>query len=77
MQLAGITSSRPGPLLGIQYKDIKITLLPDPKDGEAPRRLIEISFKHTKGYLGEKESYVSCSSVPSSMACLIERLIMN
>lgn len=42
MQLAGITGNRLGALLGVRYKDIKITLLPDPKEGNCPRRLIEI-----------------------------------
>lgn len=58
MQLAGITSNRPAALLGVCYKDIKITLLPDPNGGELPRRLIEIAFKNTKNYLGEKETSV-------------------
>lgn len=58
IQLAGITGNRPGALLAICYKHVKITLLPDPEGGSIPRRLIEIAFKHTKGYLGQKESYV-------------------
>lgn len=56
IQLAGIKGNRPAALLGVCYKDVKITLLPDPKGGELPRRLIEIAFKNTKGYLGEKET---------------------
>lgn len=58
MQLAGITGNRPAALLGVCYKDIKITLLPDSNGGELPRLLIEIAFKNTKGYLGEKETSV-------------------
>ena len=58
MQLAGITGNRPAALLGVCYKDVKITLLPDPKGGELPRRLIGIAFKNTKGYLGDKETSV-------------------
>ncbi|MCJ1343078.1 hypothetical protein MMC31_001269 [Peltigera leucophlebia] len=57
MQLAGITGNRPGALLGVRYSDVKITLLPDPQGGDFPRRLIEIAFKNTKGYLGEKETF--------------------
>ena len=63
MQLAGITGNRPGALLGVCYSDVKITLLPDPQGGEFPRRLIEIAFKKTKGYLGEKETFVFLSMV--------------
>ena len=65
MQLAGITGNRPAALLGVCYNDIKITLLPDPKEGELPRRLIEIAFKNTKGYLGEKETSVFPFVLPS------------
>ena len=56
MQLAGITENRPAALLGVCYKDVKITLLADLGGGELPRRLIEIAFKNTKGYLGDKET---------------------
>lgn len=58
MHLAGITGNRPAALLAVCYKDVKITLLPDPNRGELPRRLIEIAFKNIKGYLGEKETSV-------------------
>ena len=34
-----------------------MTLLEDPGGGEQPRVLIEIVFHHTKGYLGEKDTY--------------------
>ena len=57
MQLAGITGNRPGALLAVRYRHIKVTLLPDPDGGEQPRVLIEIVFNHTKGYLGEKDAY--------------------
>ncbi|KAL8671525.1 MAG: hypothetical protein Q9168_003970 [Polycauliona sp. 1 TL-2023] len=56
MQLAGITGNRPAALLGIQYRHIKVTLMPDPQGSELPRVLIEILFNHTKGYLGGKDS---------------------
>ena len=72
MQLAGITGSRPSTLLGICYGDIKITLLPDPKGGELPRRLIEIVFKKTKGYLGEKETnQLGIPDVPNEPCLLL------
>lgn len=58
MQLAGITDNRPGALLAVRYRHIKVTLLPDPDGGEQPRVLIEIVFDHTKGYLGEKDPCV-------------------
>lgn len=66
MQLAGITGNRPSALLGVRYNDVKITLLPDPQGGKFPRRLIEIAFKNTKGYLGEKETFVFLSVALSS-----------
>ena len=56
MQLAGITGNRPRALLGIRYRDIHVTLLPDPNGGKRPRRLIEIEFKFTKTYLKQKDS---------------------
>jgi len=58
MQLAGITGNRPGALLAVRYRHIKVTLLPDPDGGEQPRVLIEIIFPNTKGYLGEKDAWV-------------------
>lgn len=56
MQLTGITGNRPSALLAVCYGHVKITLLPDPKGGEWPRVLIEIAYKHTKGYLGAKDT---------------------
>lgn len=56
MQLAGITGNRPGALLALRYKHIKVTLLPDPEGGEQPRVLIEIRYELTRGYLGEKDA---------------------
>jgi len=56
MQLAGITGNRPGALLAVRYRHIKVTLLQDPNGGEQPRVLIEIIFPNTKGYLGEKDA---------------------
>lgn len=58
MQLAGITGNRPGELLAVRHRHIKVTLLPDPEDKEQPRVLREILFDHTKGYLGEKDANV-------------------
>ena len=56
MQLAGITGNRPAALLAVCYGHVKVTLLPDPQGGERPRVLVEIAYKYTKGYLGEKDS---------------------
>lgn len=58
MQLAGITGNRPAALLAVCYRHIKVTLLPDPYGGERPRVLVEILYKYTKGYLGEKDGSV-------------------
>ena len=55
IQLAGFTGNRPKALLELRYGDIKVTLLRDPDGGRRPRRLIEITFNHTKGFRGEKE----------------------
>lgn len=58
LQLGGITGNRPGALLTLCYKHIKVTLLPNPESGEQPRVLIEIRYEHTKGYLGAKDASV-------------------
>lgn len=58
MQLAGITGNRPSALLAIRYRNIKVTLLPDPYGGERPRIMIEIRFTDTKEYLGKKDTSV-------------------
>ena len=67
MQLAGITGNRPAALLAIRYQHVKVTLLPDPNGGEQPRVLVEIVYKYTKGYLGEKDA--SVFSPPSPICC--------
>ena len=56
VQLAGITGSRPGALLALCYRNLKITLLKDPSRSKWPRLLIELTFSDTKGYLGQKEA---------------------
>lgn len=56
MQLAGITNNRPVALLAICYRHVKVTLLSDPQEGKQPQVLVEIAYKYTKGYLGEKDS---------------------
>ena len=70
MQLAGITGNRPAALLAVCYRHIKVTLLPDPHGGERPRVLIEIIYKYTKGYLGEKDAFVF-PSTPHSLLWLM------
>ncbi|KAK4570553.1 hypothetical protein LTR86_002635 [Recurvomyces mirabilis] len=55
IQLAGITGSRPGALRRLQYKDLKIALLPDGGGGEQPRLVMDFTFQHTKRYLGAKD----------------------
>ena len=57
-QLSGITGNRPSALLAVRYQHTKVTLLADPKSGEQSQMLIKIVFRHTKGYLGEKDAYV-------------------
>ena len=58
MQLAGITGNRPSALLAVCYGQVKVTLLQDPNGGDWPRVLIEIAYKHTKSYLGAKDTFV-------------------
>ena len=53
LQLAGITGNRPTALLGLQYKDINVTLLQ--VNGNI-RVLVEFKFVNTKSYLGGKEA---------------------
>ncbi|KAK4551680.1 hypothetical protein LTR86_010967 [Recurvomyces mirabilis] len=55
IQLAGITGSRPGALRRLQYKDLKIALLPNSGGGEQPRLVMDFTFQHTKRYLGAKD----------------------
>lgn len=55
LQLAGNTGNRPGALLALRSRYIKLFLLPDPAGGEQPRVLMEITFQYTKGYLAEKD----------------------
>jgi integrase len=55
IQLAGITGNRPGALRRMQYKDLKVALLPDPAGGERPRLVMDFTFRHTKRYLGVKD----------------------
>ena len=58
MQLAGTTASRPQALLDLTYGDVSISLLRDPSGGDRPRVFVELTFNHTKQYLGPKDAYV-------------------
>ena len=55
IQLAGITGSRPQALLALTYGDLNIVLLRDPIGKARPRLLVDLTFNHTKGYLGSKD----------------------
>ncbi|KAK0858530.1 hypothetical protein LTR87_017760 [Friedmanniomyces endolithicus] len=55
IQLAGITGNRPGALRRLQYKDLKIALLPDRAGGDWPRLVMDFTFQHTKRYLSAKD----------------------
>ncbi|KAJ5346269.1 hypothetical protein N7452_004273 [Penicillium brevicompactum] len=52
-QLAAITASRPGALLGLRYRDIVLTLIRDPEGGR-PRLFIYLTPEFTKRFLGKK-----------------------
>ncbi|KAJ5542729.1 hypothetical protein N7535_005153 [Penicillium sp. DV-2018c] len=54
-QLAAITGSRPGALLKLRFRDLKLTLIRDPSGGH-PRLFIYLRPEFTKSFLGEKES---------------------
>ncbi|CEO59611.1 hypothetical protein PMG11_04283 [Penicillium brasilianum] len=54
LQLAGLTANRPGAVLSLRYRHIRVSLLRDPQGG--PHRiLIEFKFEYTKGFLGAKD----------------------
>ncbi|KAL3429111.1 hypothetical protein BDV09DRAFT_200914 [Aspergillus tetrazonus] len=52
-QLAALTASRPGALLGLRYRDISLTLIRDPECGR-PRLFIFLKPEFTKKFLGKK-----------------------
>ncbi|KAJ5904727.1 uncharacterized protein N7473_001643 [Penicillium subrubescens] len=54
-QLAAITGNRPGALLKLRFRDLKLTLIRDPNGGR-PRLFIYLRPEFTKGFLGEKQS---------------------
>ena len=56
LQLAGITGNRPGALLALRYRHVKVFLLPDIVGGNHPRVLMEVKFEETKSYLGPKDA---------------------
>ena len=56
LQLAGITGNRPGALLALRYRHVKVFLLPDATGGDRPRVLMEVKFEETKSYLGPKDA---------------------
>jgi hypothetical protein len=56
-QLAAITGSRPGALLNLRYRNLKLTLVRNPEGGR-PLLFIYLTPEFTKTFLGEKEQYV-------------------
>lgn len=57
IQLAGITGSRPSALMSLTYGDLALSLLRDPKGGEWPRLIVDVTFNNTKSFLGPKAPY--------------------
>ncbi|KAF2685708.1 C2H2 finger domain protein [Lentithecium fluviatile CBS 122367] len=54
LQIGGFTVNRPGAILGLCYRHIRVTLLRDPEGG--PHRvLLEFTFEFTKEFLGIKD----------------------
>ncbi|GIZ43092.1 hypothetical protein CKM354_000633300 [Cercospora kikuchii] len=71
IQLAGITGNRPGALRRLQYKDLKIALLPNCDGDDRPRLVIDFTFEHTKRYLGGKDANTfPVPDIPSE-SCLL------
>ncbi|MCJ1473139.1 hypothetical protein MMC13_001790 [Lambiella insularis] len=69
IQLAGITGNRPAALLALTYENVEVTVL---LVNERPRVLIEITFDHTKGYLGDKDANTfGIPDVPSEPCLLL------
>ena len=60
-QLAAITANRPGALLGLRYRDLRLTLIRDPEGGR-PRLFIFLTPEFTKRFLGKKAPWVSMIS---------------
>ena len=58
LQFVGITGNRPGALLALRYRQVKIFLLPDVTGGNQPRVLMEVKFEETKTYLRPKDAWV-------------------
>ncbi|KAJ5454132.1 uncharacterized protein N7458_005088 [Penicillium daleae] len=54
-QLAAITGNRPGALLKLCFRDLKLTLIRD-SNGGRPRLFIYLRPEFTKAFLSEKES---------------------
>jgi integrase len=52
-QLAAITASRPGALLGLRYRDLVLTLIRDPEGGR-PSLFMFLTPEFTKKFLGKK-----------------------
>lgn len=60
-QLAAITANRPGALLGLRYRDLRLTLIRDPEGGR-PRLFVFLKPEFTKRFLGKKAPWVSILS---------------
>lgn len=56
-QLAALTASRPGALLGLRYHNMSLTLIRDPEGGR-PRLFIFLKLEFIKKFLGKKAPYV-------------------
>ncbi|PPJ53291.1 hypothetical protein CBER1_11891 [Cercospora berteroae] len=56
MRLAGITGNRPSALRRLQYKELKIALLPNYNGGNRLRLVIDFTFEYTKRYLSGKDA---------------------
>ncbi|KAJ5820533.1 hypothetical protein N7474_006124 [Penicillium riverlandense] len=73
-QLAAITGSRPGALLKLRFRDLKLTLIRDPNGGR-PRLFIYLRPEFTKSFLSEKESLFFCQALrePNGVRIALEK----
>ncbi|EPS31294.1 hypothetical protein PDE_06249 [Penicillium oxalicum 114-2] len=68
-RLAAITGNRPGALLKLRFRDLKLTLIRDLKGGR-PRLFIYLRPEFTKSFLSKKESKITSFAEVAKPYCL-------
>ena len=59
IQLIGNTSNRFKAVFAVRYQDIRVAVMRDPEINNEEVLIVHFTFRDTKSYLGEKDSYVS------------------